>query len=195
MKLFPDFTTLSDEELILLVNEGNQRAFVYIYNKYWSEMYLCVHKIIPNAETCEDIIHDLFLSLWNSNKLQNIQSVRDYLYISVKNRALNQLRRLKVDNASLGEGHQEIPSDHVTDESLATKEIQSVFDMAISNLPEKCREIMILSRKEHLSNKEIASKLNISTKTVENQINIGLKKIRLEMKDFLILTFFFILFG
>jgi RNA polymerase sigma-70 factor (ECF subfamily) len=158
-------------------------------------MYTCAFQIFPHRETCEDLIHDVFLYLWNSKELLQIRSVRDYLYIAVKNRSLNKIRSKHSHVGIIDEGHNNIPSDISSDENLAVKEIKEVFEAAISELPDKCKEILIMSRKEHLSNKEIASKLGISPKTVENQINIGLKKIRLGMTEFLVFYFIYFFFG
>jgi RNA polymerase sigma-70 factor (family 1) len=195
MKILPGLSNLQDEELLLLMYSGNQEAFVCIYDRYWKEMYSCAFQIFPNRETCEDLIHDVFLYLWNSREVLKIKSLQDYLYIAVKNRSLNKIRNAKKNLDMINEGHHEIPSDLSSDETVAVKEIKKSFDNSILELPEKCREILILSRREHLSNKEIASRLGISSKTVENQINIGLKKIRLGMTDFLIITIIFFLLG
>ena len=61
---------------------------------------------------------------------------------------------------------------------------------AIQSLPEKCREIFILSRVEGLKYSEIAEKLHLSISTVDNQIGIALKKLRVQLKDFLPLLMF-----
>jgi RNA polymerase sigma-70 factor (family 1) len=192
MKGNTDFSELSDDALIDLIKSHNQVAFVCIYNRYWSEMYACAFHIFPHREACEDLIHDVFLYLWTSRERLEIKSLRDYLYIAIKNRSLNKIRSQKQLIEITEEKHEHIVSDAASDAQLLLREMDGVFENSILSLPEKCREIMILSRKEHLSNKEIASRLNISPKTVENQINIGLRKMRLLMDDFLI--FFFILF-
>jgi len=188
MKILPGLSNLQDEELLLLMNGGNQQAFVCIYDRYWKEMYTCAFQVFAHRETCEDLIHDIFLYLWDSREKLEIRSLRDYLYIAVKNRSLNKIRSAKKNLDQINEGHQEIPSALSADQSVAVKEISAILNASIDELPEKCRAILILSRKEQLSNKEIAARLGISTKTVENQINIGLKKIRLGMSDFLMIT-------
>lgn len=195
MRVSSDLANLPDAELLKLINIGNQKAFVCIYERYWSEMYACAFKIFANREACEDIIHDVFINLWNSKELLEIRSVRDYLYIAVKNRSLNQIRSKSKNYELIDEHHFNIASPISSDDNLGVKEITDSFDDNLTNLPDKCREIMVLSRKEHLSNKEIASRLGISSKTVENQINIGLKKIRLGMADFLLFYFFYFFFG
>lgn len=190
-----NFSELSDDALISLMKSHNQVAFVCIYDRYWSEMYACAFHIFPHRETCEDLIHDVFLYLWTSRDRLEINSLRDYLYIAIKNRSLNKIRSRKQLTEITEDKHDNIVSDAASDGHLLLREIDDVFENGILSLPEKCREIMILSRKEHLSNKEIALRLNISTKTVENQINIGLRKMRLLMGDFLIFYFILSFFG
>lgn len=183
---------LSDLEILELVKKGNQQAFVVLYDKYWSEMYSCAFQIFPHREVCEDLIHDVFISLWNKREALNIQSVRDYLYISIRNRVFNIIRSRKLEvNAEIDDC--EISSGINADQPVLTKEIHALFEEGMLGLPERCRQILIMSRKQHLSNREIAQIMNISTKTVENQINIALKRIRVHMEDVLIL-FFFIFF-
>ena len=195
MIISSDMANLPDKELLRLINIGDQRAFVCVYDRYWSEMYACAFKISANHETCEDLIHDVFISLWNSKTHLNIISLRDYLYIAVKNKSLNKIRSKHKNHEIIDESHYNIPSLINSDDPLGVKEINDSFEKTLTHLPDKCREIILLSRKEHLSNKEIASRLGISSKTVENQINIGLKKIRLGMADFLLLYFFYFFFG
>jgi RNA polymerase sigma-70 factor (ECF subfamily) len=75
---------------------------------------------------------------------------------------------------------------------LSGAEIETLVTNAINSLPERCREIFVLSRLEGLRHKEIAARLNISTNTVEGQINIALKKLRAELKDYILLFIFII---
>lgn len=76
--------------------------------------------------------------------------------------------------------------------ALSTDDIENILNNAVNSLPEKCREVFILSRMEGLKYREIADRLNISTKTVENQMNTALKKLRIELKEYLPLFIFII---
>jgi len=74
-------------------------------------------------------------------------------------------------------------SDHV-----AVTELQQAISIALEGLPPQCRRVFEMSRTEQLSYQEIAIQLNISTNTVENHISKALKLLRIELKEFLILT-------
>jgi RNA polymerase sigma-70 factor (ECF subfamily) len=71
------------------------------------------------------------------------------------------------------------------DSKLFQDDIAHLLEDGVAQLPEKCRQIFTLSRKEYLSNKEIAARLNISIKTVENQITIALRYLRTGLTDYL----------
>jgi len=62
------------------------------------------------------------------------------------------------------------------------KEMARQINMALDSLPEKCREIFMMSRFDHMKYKEIADKLSLSPKTVERQISIALEKLRRLLK-------------
>lgn len=195
MRVARNLSELSDNELISLLKQEDQQAFVALYDRYWAELYACAFHLFPHRETCEDLIHDVFLYLWNSREKLEIRSLRDYLYIAIKHKALNKIRSQKKQIEISGEDAVTLTAKEETDDQLMVKELNLLFERGMHSLPEKCREILTLSRKEHLSNKEIASRLNLSPKTVENQINIGLKKIRLMMSDFLLFYFIYFFFG
>lgn len=72
------------------------------------------------------------------------------------------------------------------------EDIEKVVANAIDKLPERCREIFLKSRIEGMKYREIADELDISMNTVENQMSIALKKLRIELKDYLPLLLFLI---
>ncbi|UYQ94172.1 RNA polymerase sigma-70 factor [Chitinophaga horti] len=174
-----------------LVKKADQPAFVCIYRRYWSELYRCAFRIFPNQHTCEELVHDVFLYLWNKGRDTDIRSLKDYLYIAVKNRALNRIRAennllTEVDDHALN-----ATSSLQAEERVNCLEINRIYDQALSELPERCRTIMIMSRHEHLSNKEIAARLDIAPKTVENQITIALRHIRTRLGEYLVTLLLF----
>lgn len=185
---------MSDDELVEGLQADQNHCFEAIYNRYSSKLYSAAYNILRNREVCEDIIQELFIDLWLKRSHLKILKLNSYLYTSVKNKTLMTLRsgkvRLDLDVIEM------LVCEYATDDRLIQKEINENLERQVSSLPEKCREIFVLSRKEQLSHKEIAALLNISVKTVENQLTTALKRIRISLADFLLVAvLLFVFFG
>jgi len=143
---------------------------------------------VKDEDAAKEIVQNVFINLWDKkDQLDTKQSIKSYLYTSVRNRSLNYLRdNKKFRSQTLDDDLSKIESEPESD-SLVTEELQTKIDEAIGLLPEKCREVFELSRFEGLKYKQIAEQLNISVKTVENQISKALKILREELKDFTII--------
>ena len=105
------------------------------------------------------------------------QSFKSYLFQAARNKALTYLRDKK-EYAGLDEAEFLIDADGDATFEAETNELYLLIEEAITMLPERCREIYRKSRDEDMSNREIATRMQISEKTVENQITIALKKIK-----------------
>lgn len=180
-------------ELIDRLSRGEHSAFAELYDRYWPSLYTFIHSKINDQEVCEDLLHDLFLSLWkNKNKLTEIQSLEAYLYSSCRYLAIAYIRK-----ASKFEFTTEENSLHIRDPQAPLEDVlhfRFVMDQVsseIEKLPEKCREVFKLSRQKHLSNLEISKQLGVSESTVENHINKALKRLRLVAKHFMTFLMFF----
>ncbi|WP_374165263.1 RNA polymerase sigma factor [Arcticibacter sp. MXS-1] len=177
---------ITDEELVKGLQEGNALYFEEVYNRYSSRLYSAAYNILRNKQICEDLVQELFVDLWVKREHLTILKLRSYLYMSVRNKVLMTLRsgRVVLDLEVV----EMLTNEFAADNRLLQKEIHENLERGISELPEKCREIFVLSRKKQLSHKEIASLLNISVKTVENHLTIALKRLRASMADFLLLA-------
>jgi len=174
------------------MKRGKEYAFDFFFNYYYPGLCVYAQKIIslPDEEA-RDIVQDVFVKFWNDCKKLDIQfSIRSYLFVSVKNKCFDLLRK-KNRNIKV----QEISNEHdIADESFETyilTELETLFNSSLSKLPERCREVFELSRFQGLKNREIAAKLNLSEKTVENQVTKALHILKKELKDFLLLLALF----
>ncbi|WP_316823814.1 RNA polymerase sigma-70 factor [Pedobacter miscanthi] len=184
----PDNLQLWPDSLLVSDMQGDDRsAFEKIYNRYWSKLYLSAYQILRNKEASEDIIQEIFVSLWLKRSHTTVENLNNYLFTSVRFQVFKAIRDGKL-RTDLLHDTELLVSPHNAENMLTEKEIAQRLDDSIELLPQKCREIFILSRKEHLSVKEISEKLNISPKTVENQITIALRRLRTDMGEFLFLT-------
>lgn len=185
------YNKYSDKELTDLLKSGDQSAFTEIYNRYWSVMYAHVYKMLRDREEAKDVIQEIFSKLWlKATEIRSNQNLAGFLYIAARNRVLNLMEQNRVRNdyvKSIASFVSEIdPSaiDHVDE-----KKLTQIIEQEILNLPPKMREIFEMSRKENLSHKEIAEKLNISDQTVKKQVQNALKIIKPKISNLSIFIF------
>ncbi|WP_413666667.1 RNA polymerase sigma-70 factor [Mucilaginibacter sp. Mucisp86] len=183
----PEVQLLSDDRLIALIQENDIVAFERIYNKYWSKLYLSAYNILRDRQVSEDITQEVLVNLWMKRANLQLTSLNAYLYTAVRYQVFNIIRSGKV-KADLFNRLEELFSKNGGEEILSEKEINRLLEQGVAELPEKCRQIFIMSRREHLSTKEIAERLEISPKTVENQLTIALNRLRKTLGDFVCLA-------
>lgn len=169
----------SDEELVRLLQQHDERAFKLIFDRYYRPLTLFAMKYVGEVEEAKEITQELFIRLWSRQSLLDIQfSLKTYLYRGVRNACLNYLETNKVAQQRLQEYRSpERTADNALEHMMAAEQ-EALLMNAVDNLPEKCRQIFLLSRTEKLSNQAIATKLGVSVKTVEAQITIALKRLR-----------------
>ncbi|ADY52939.1 RNA polymerase, sigma-24 subunit, ECF subfamily [Pseudopedobacter saltans DSM 12145] len=174
---------LEEEELISRFVKGDKNAFDLIFKKYSSHLYHAAYNLFRDKAACEDMVQDLFVDLWEKREQTQIRSLKSYLYVSIKNRALMAIRagKVNIDDSAL----MKLCSKYFADQKVIAKELSDILNSSINKLPKKCQEIFKLSREGNLSNKEIAERLNISVKTVENQMTIALSRLKNSSKEFL----------
>ena len=177
------YNKLSDVELTALLKEGDHAAFTEIYERYWEELLRSAHRILKDREACMDVLQEVFVWFWTHREDLVLNSVKAYLLTAVKYQVANFIRSAKVREAYVQRTEMLVVGESYEDDILEVKELKAMIAGITADLPEKCREVFRLSRDEHLSNKEIASKLGISEKTVEMQITIALKRLRTQIKS------------
>lgn len=157
----------------------NLQKFREIYDLYYEPLCKFLLFYTKDAHIIEDIVQEVFLALWENRDSIEISYIKTYLFQSAKNKLLNYLRDEENRSALLEKWYREqLESRIPAEERFNTDALLKIIDKAIESLPEKCREIFILSKVENLSYKQIAELQQISLKTVENQMGIALKKIR-----------------
>lgn len=172
--------------LLADIASGNQAAFSKLYDLFYPALIQHVVSKINDEAVAQDILHDLFLSLWKSReRVEQIQSLPAYLYTSVRYLILSHLKK----NAFLDKQEEvemlDIDSgEEPLEDRLHYRYLLDIVHQEIDNLPEKCRAIFKMSREDYMSNKEIAAYLQISESTVENQIRKALQRIKVVTKDF-----------
>lgn len=167
-------------ELTDLLREGDRYAFTEIYNRYWNVMYAHVYKMLRDEEEAKDVIQEIFSNLWlKASHIKSSHNLAGLLYTMARNRVFNLIEQDRVRSdyvRSIAAFASQADSGAV--EQVDEKQLMAVIEHEIQNLPLKMREIFELSRKDNLSHKEIANKLNLSYQTVKKQVQNALKIIK-----------------
>lgn len=174
---------ISDPEIFLQIKKGDEAAFSRLFDGYYSALCFYAGKYLGDMDQSRSLVQQLFVDLWlNKDKVEIKQSVKSYLFRSVKNRCIDHLRKEKINIGISAPAYDlnQIPFRDLVEEA----ELNDRINASINKLPEKCREVFLLCRYEGLKYAEIAQKLNISVKTVEMQMGIALKKLRESLSDY-----------
>lgn len=175
-----------EKDLIVRLKKGDQTAFELLFHFYYPGLVVYSTQFTTDRMEAEEIVQDFFVRLWQRHQQLNLtDSLKSYLFLSVKNGCLNYLKHKKVEEKYIKQ-MAELSNQHIAyDPDLyIASELQEKVKNVIELLPEKCREIFMMSRIQGLKNEEIAANLNISKRTVETQISKALKVLRLELKDY-----------
>jgi len=177
MDVYRDY---SDHELCSLLKEGDRPAYIEIYTRYNSLLYLYAYKKLRNTEEAKDVVQDVFIQLWNRHQQLSFDtSLAGYLYQSVRNRALNIFAHQQIEQKYIDSLNSFLTTQTSgTDYLIREKDIAALIEKEINALPPKMRQVFLLSRKDHKTYKEIATEMNISEDTVNTQMKRALKTMR-----------------
>ncbi len=151
----------------------NKHDFELIYKKYYVILYHIIIKMTGDKVVTEDIIHDVFIKIWNQRKKLNIHgSVKSYLIKSCINTTINFLNHQQNKNEIPLEEYAltDIDNNDTYQDTLDKQYIKKRMRQEINHLPTMCKTVFILNRFEKMSYKEIAKYLGISVKTVDNHL-------------------------
>lgn len=165
----------------------DRQEFEQLFRKEFKGLVLFSIRFVKDFETAREIVQEAFILLWNQrDRIDPGRSVRAYLSTMVRNRSLNWLRDNKKFGTRLLACENLFPlASYEPADHMVEKELQKRIEEAIAGLPEKCREVFLLSRNDNLKYQEIADRLQISVKTVETQMSKALQHMRIRLKEYL----------
>ncbi len=180
---------IDERKLIIRLSEGDETAFEILFRHYYPGLVIYASKFVQDRTEAEEIVQEFFIRLWEKHhKVKSSSTLKSYVFQSVKNSSLNYIRDKKVSLPIIEELVQKSNSELIFNQDLyVASELQRKIESAVNNLPEKCREVFLMSRFRNMKNDEIAQELNISKRTVETHISNAIKVLKTELKDFLIL--------
>lgn len=162
----------------------DEQSFTWLFNTYWQKVYKICYKNILSHEDAKELTQNVFKSLWERrSEIKITVDVEHYIMRSAKLQTINFFRDNKIKLESLHAFYQKKPdAEHSTENDLLYNELSDELKKLIDQLPAQCRLVYRLSNEKHLSNKEIASKLDISIKTVEYHLSNAKKIFRTNLQ-------------
>ena len=166
--------------LIAEMTTDRKEIFKLRFNEHYPRLCNIAYGYVADMDDSEDIVQDLFVTVWNNGKDSLPEKeFAAYITTAVKNCCVSFLRKKCKSTISIDDtpaSGADIPDDEAFDSEAKSPE--ELLNEALDVLPPKCREIFLLSRREGLKYREIASTLGLSEKTVENQMTKAIKLLR-----------------
>jgi RNA polymerase sigma-70 factor (family 1) len=180
-----EYKSLNDQELTEYLRNGDHLAFNEIYKRYWRTSINAAFQRLKSKENAEEVVQDVFVNLYlRRSQIQPKSSLEAYLKIAIKYRIIDEFRSQK-----LRDGHlesiirQEETLPLQPDQEFEYKELREKIRKAADQLPDKCREVFLMSRFEQLSNQEISERTGIAISTVKKHMHKALNILRKDFKD------------
>ncbi len=172
----------NDKDLIKRLKEGDKLALKQLFDQYYDKITIRLYKMVPDLQLAEDLVQEVFISLWNKRKALAIHSsVFSYLMVSARNRLFTHLRNKKHEFVEIQEFHFGARDSQDPHKKMEESELERKVRLAIDELPAKSRTIFAMSRFENMSYREIAKQLDVPIKTVEYQISKAIKHLKIRL--------------
>ncbi|TDQ79129.1 RNA polymerase sigma factor [Sphingobacterium yanglingense] len=168
---------IKEENLGQLIKEGNSLAFDMAFKQYRELLFRHAYGILRDMDETEDVVQEVYMDLWDKREfIPDGINIASYLYRMTRNRVLNKLKHEKVIGKYIDHAvYQHQIEMQSSDEWGLEKELASIIEVEIGKLPERMQQVFLLSRKDGLSHKEIASLLQITEGTSKLQVSKALK--------------------
>lgn len=169
-----------DAKLLTRLRAGDSTAFTHIFKAYNKALYEFARRSIGSKEECEEIVQDVFVSLWERRGQLQIDSLRAYLFISVKYKVIRYIKHQTVKR-KYEEHYRHFESTYIVP---AEPELPQMIPLharlseSLQGLPARCREAFQLRMEQNLTNSEIAQRLHVSKRTVEDYMTTAFAHLR-----------------
>jgi RNA polymerase sigma-70 factor, ECF subfamily len=163
--------TISDLDLFELLKLEDQKAYQKLFKRYFKKLCHFVFNYVKTKEVAEEVVLDVFYKIWEKRNTLIINNFSYYIYTSVKNRALEYLKKDKIVFQDVEDLTDTIVAQQADpQQQMINTELENRLKILVDKLPEQRRIIFIMNRYNGLKYKEIAQLLELSERTIENQM-------------------------
>lgn len=184
---------LSVQDILFFQNRvaytRDEQAYKKLFFHFHSPLHRFAYNIVQNIELAEEIVSDVMMRVWDmGSKLAQVDKLNSYLFTAIKNAALTQLAKNKLQEVGIDEWVENTVADKedTPENRLLLSEIELKIESAVTSLPPQCQLVYRLIKEEGFSHKQVCAILEISQNTIETQMRIALKKIRVALDHYLV---------
>jgi RNA polymerase sigma-70 factor (family 1) len=187
------FKNHSDEELLTFIKQDDEQAFAELFGRHSKRIASLAYSKVNAVEITEEIVQDVFTSIWERRHSLNIHVFSNYLSTAVKYQAISHIRS-QIASKKHGELFKAFIkiSEDVTLEKVELTDLEEALEEGVHRLPDKTQLVFRLNRFEGKSISEIAAKLHLSEKAIKYHLSKSLKELRLHLRHFLVSCLLFI---
>jgi RNA polymerase sigma-70 factor (family 1) len=178
----------NDNALLLQMRDGSEQAFSKIYNKYWKKIYVLAYDRLKDAKQSQDLVQDIFVSLWERRETLDIENLNAYLYSAVRYSVFKLVAANKITDDFYNLAEALSPKASSADSRIISHELMSAFNKVVEDMPAQRKKIFKMRYEDNMKTKVIAEQLCISQKTVQNQLLSSYQTIRTLLAEILSVT-------
>lgn len=175
-----------EQSLAASLKAGSVKAFEAIYRLYVDRLYAYCFDAIRMKQETEEVVHDVFLALWESrDNIEPDKGVGRLLFTIARKRRIDAFRKLV--NSPIYEDYIEHQNSLPSPEHppMEYEEFDRIFRKTLCTMPARMRTMIIWSKLQGLSNGEIALRLGVAEKTVRNQLSLALKELHYRLSPYI----------
>lgn len=186
-------SSLEDDKLVKQAKKGSNDAFNKLVSKYREQLHFHIGKMIRDREQVEDLVQEVFMKAFDNLESYNTQyAFSTWIYRIATNHTIDYLRKKKLKTLSIndpvttkdGEMNVQLPDENFeTDRAIIRKQRKKMIESAISNLPEKYRDVIRMRHMEEMSYQEISDELDLPLGTVKAHIFRAREMLYKKLKD------------
>ncbi|RQP14009.1 MAG: RNA polymerase sigma-70 factor [Parapedobacter sp.] len=186
----------ADCDLLHRIGRGDADAFHFIFKKYNRQLFATAYNKLRDWDEAKDVVQDVFECIWMKASRIDLKTgnLSAYLHAAVRNRILDGLSRKNYAADFIEASAQAMAYPDESDVRVRERELLAIIDREIAVLPPRMREVFLLSRREHLSHREIADRMQISVQTVTDQVKKALKILKIKLSGLLAWVVFILFF-
>lgn len=175
---------LTEANIVAQLIKGDENAYAYLVDLYYDSLCIYANNLARDHFESEDIVQNVIVKLWQRrNKLSEDISIKNYLYKSVYNEFVDSYRKHVAVSALEKKYIEGLDTFYETKDLNDTLPLKVIIEKEIEQLPLKCKETFLLSKRDGLTYTEIAEYRNISINTVENHMSKAFSILREKLKD------------